>query len=318
MSRKYLRDFILTTACLALVPAFGQTGSKVAPGAMTASTTERHYILTARVRPVLFWISRSGVGGAKIAWKEDIEGTRQIELLIGSDPERTPMRINRWGYISESLSGSSLELLGVMTESEEESVDQARHRIEETGARHAFKAIRGKVCDRRAEASVIHMLLTEDYTYRDLDLLLLRLPETGRVTPAADLPAGVEPGFLLALKSTIHKNVERLRAPGKTSGFDEECLFVFNGDLYRLTARSSGLIPSVTVNGRSYKSVVETRFQTRKVRTGTTSAFTITYGVEEPIREIPIRIVYRPRWWFEADLQLTDAPLVSLAVKETP
>jgi hypothetical protein len=206
-----------------------------------------------------------------------------------------------------------------MTESEEESVEEARARIEEVGARHAFKAIRGRVCDQRAEATVIHMLLAEDYTYRDLDRLLLKLPDTGRVTPARVLPESVEPGFLFAVRSVIHRNVEQLRAPGKTGGGEkDDCLFVYNGALYRLIVSSSDVHSSVTVNGRRYDSVIESRFQTRKVTTGSTSSFTITYGTRGPMREVPIRILYRPRWWFEAELQLTGEPGVVLASQEGP
>jgi hypothetical protein len=227
------------------------------------------------------------------------------------------MRINRWGYISESLSGSSLELLGVMTESDEESVEQAHARIKEAGAGHSFKAIRSTVCDRRAEARVIHLLLAEDYTYRDLDRLLLKLPETGRITPTASLPEGVEPGFLLAVEHMIHRNAERIRIGGKVAAKkQDQSLFVYNGAVYRLTTSSSDFHPSFTASGRSYPNVVETRFQTRKLSNGSTSAFSVAYGINDPFREVPIRIVYRPRWWFEAELQLTEGPVVTLASRE--
>lgn len=316
MSRRF-REIVLITGCLALHPAFGWAQAAAEGFRPTGSNAEYHYTLTARIRPLLFWISRSGVGGGSIAWKEEAEGTRQIQLLIGSDPERAPMRINRWGYISESVSGSSLELVGVMTESEEESVEEAEARIKERAARHAFKAIRSTVCGRRAEAHVIHMLAEEDYTYRDLDRLLGQLPATGRPTPTAAVPDGAEPGFLVAVKAMIHRNAERFRVSGKASTRElDECLFVYNGTLFKLTARSSDLHPSFAVRGRNFNDVVETRFQTRHLKTGSTSSFTIAYGISHPIREIPVRIIYRPRWWFEAELELTDAPVARLASRE--
>ncbi len=317
MYRSMLRYLIFLAGCIALSGfPYGQTPA--APPLSTRVSQERYYTLTARVRPLLFWISRSGVGGGKIAWEEEVGGVKQIQLLIGSDPERAPRKINRWGYIRESVSGSSLELLGVMTESEEESIDQAQARIEEAGARHAFKAIRGKVRDGRADATVVHLLTAENYTYRDLDRFLLKVPVSGSITPTARLKKGVEPGFLLALKNLIHGNVERFRSSGKAGESNEPRLFVYNGALYELTECSLKPQASIVVNGRPYQSVIESRFQTRKIANGSTSDFTIVYGTADPIREVPIRIVYRPRWWFEAELQLTDNPAVALALQEGP
>jgi hypothetical protein len=316
MSHQVLKNWAVAAGCALLLSGPGQGAPQETSS--TPLTTERHYTLTARVRPLLFWISRAGVGGARIAWEEEADGVRQIELLIGSDPARAPRKINRWGYIRESFSASGLELLGIMTESEEESVDQARARIDEVGGRHAFKAIRGRVRDQRAEATVIHMLLAEDYTYHDLDRLLLRLPDTGRVTPASALPDNVQPGFLFALKSVLHSNVEQVCARGRMGKETQSCLFVFNGALYRLIILKSDFHPSLTVNGRRYDSVIESRLQTRQVTTGSTSSFSIAYGTTGQNREVPIRIVYRPRWWFEAELQLTDEPSVALASREGP
>ncbi len=34
------------------------------------------------------------------------------------------------------------------------------------------------------------------------------------------------------------------------------------------------------------------------------SKFSITYGVQDPIEGVPVRIVYRPRWWFQAEMLL--------------
>jgi hypothetical protein len=45
------------------------------------------YSLSARVRPLLFWIGKDNVGGARIA--RSTRPVRRYELLIGSAPERT-------------------------------------------------------------------------------------------------------------------------------------------------------------------------------------------------------------------------------------
>src|SRR5215216_1108953 len=58
---------------------------------------QHYYRMLAKVRPLLFWISRDNVGGARIGWLADERGSKGFELLIGSDPARAPRKINRWG-----------------------------------------------------------------------------------------------------------------------------------------------------------------------------------------------------------------------------
>ena len=55
-----------------------------------------------------------------------------------------------------------------------------------------------------------------------------------------------------------------------------------------------------------YRDVIESEFETRNLTSGETSRFSITFGAHSPIAETPIRIVYRPRWWFEAELLLAE------------
>jgi hypothetical protein len=268
-------------------------------------TTVCHYTLTARVRPLLFWISRQGVGGARIEWTEDADGPRGIELLIGSDPVRAPMHVNRWGYIAERLTASSAEILGVMTASDEESMEQAQASITQSGGTHRFKAIRGRVAGGQAECTVIHLRLVNDFTFRDLDVLLRQLPPTGSATRQTRVSAGIEPGFLFALKGMLRDSVEGYRRSGNPGSSQRaRKLFVYNATLYELTRQSSRLRPEIGVNGHTYREAIEGEFETRNLRTGAKSSFNITFGTQAPLAETPIRIIYRPRWWFEAELLL--------------
>src|SRR5258708_22451190 len=61
------------------------------------------YIMTARVRLLLFWVGKDDVGGGYIRrgrLPQD-PASDVIELLIGSDPAKAPRAINRWGAASE-------------------------------------------------------------------------------------------------------------------------------------------------------------------------------------------------------------------------
>ncbi len=59
--------------------------------------------MSAAIRPLLFWIGDSDVGGARIVWRKDDNGRRGYEFLLGSDPTRAPRKINRWGFVREEL-----------------------------------------------------------------------------------------------------------------------------------------------------------------------------------------------------------------------
>ena len=53
-----------------------------------------------------------------------------------------------------------------------------------------------------------------------------------------------------------------------------------------------------------FQDVIDARFQVRNRRTGHKTSFSIAYGLSGDVRERPVRIVFRPRWWMEAELLL--------------
>ena len=121
---------------------------------------EHSYVVNARVRPVLlFWIARDNIGGARITWREGATGRRAFEFLIGSDPARTPRRINRWGFIVEDLDAENAQVLGVMSESDEETIDEAKTRTaRQDGDVSAFRAARTSITGNRAVSGTMTVL----------------------------------------------------------------------------------------------------------------------------------------------------------------
>jgi hypothetical protein len=316
MTKQVFTFRFLATTCILF--AFGGTGEAAISSRLKVSGNasepqppsskiicERNYTLTVRVRPLLFWISRPGVGGGRIAWSEESNGRKGVELLIGSDPARAPMRINRWGYISERVTGSSAELLGVMTASEEQSIEQARAELNRSTGTHVFKAIRGALEEGNVQSTVTWMRLSRDFTYRDLNALLERLPPPDTPPRQMCLPPGTETGFLFSLKGMIRETVERYCQTGQTgANRPAHRRYVYYNSLFELSLRSSRFLPEVELNGRPFHAILESEFEARNLSTGKTSRFSIACGTKVPLAEIPIRIIYRPRWWFEAELLL--------------
>ena len=86
---------------------------------------EHRYQVDARMRPFLVWIRESNIGDGRLTWRRGRDGTLGYELLVGSDPARTPRHINRWGYLREESGDSGSIVFGVMSQSDGQSVDDA-------------------------------------------------------------------------------------------------------------------------------------------------------------------------------------------------
>jgi hypothetical protein len=291
---------VLPLACFAAASLFFVT--RAAADTPTASirsrmpvVAEHHYRMLARIRPLLFWISRDNVGGARIQWRGDGEGGRGFELLIGSDPARAPRRINRWGYIAEEVRGAQSRTLGVMTQNREESIEEANAQLgrEATGAR-VFKVIRATSENGKA-TSGISTLHTSDFTYHDLDSLLSNLEggSLGTSVRIVELPAGTRPGFLLALADLIQQ-------PDLKS-----IPYVYNGRFHQLS-RKGTISVSMRVGGRDVTTLRSARFETQNRTTRELTAFDITYGTTGDLAGVPVHILYQPRWWLQVELFLDE------------
>jgi len=270
-----------------------------APADSAASAAARHhYTISARVRPlILFWITRSNVGDAIV------ERTRTPEqatysLLIGTDPRRTPLRINRWGYLEEDIRGDEARLLGVMTQSDEESIEQAEASVRtQPAGSHPFKIIHATADGAEARARVASINAPQDYTLKQLRAVLdLAERETAggtlRVVPMAN---GTRPGFLAALADAMHTPAER------------SISYVYYGRLYHLRRTHSSAVPDLRIAARSYGPAVAADFVITSAHDGEQTKFSLTYGTRGPYAEVPLAASYQPRWWMQIALAIDDA-----------
>jgi hypothetical protein len=270
---------------------------------------ERSYTLNAGVRPLLFWIRRDNVGTARITWRASGSGHRVLEFLVGSDPARAPRSINRWGFIAEEVQPPDANLLGVMSKSDEQSPDEAQSQIAAEGQRdsHPYRAIRTTIRDRVASGGVVRVSSPKVLTYEDLDTLLGMIPGDVPTPHAVSLPKGTRPGFLFTVEELIASTLDRCRAGAHAQ--PASLPYLYNNTFYTLTLRSCDFESSRTVGDRVFANVIRGTFETRNARTGKETSFRLEYGTEGDLKAVPVRIVFRPKWWFEAELLLDDQPL---------
>jgi hypothetical protein len=122
------------------------------------------------------------------------------------------------------------------------------------------------------------------------------------------VPSGARSGFLVAVADMIHADVEayrqsrgRLRARSATT-----VTHMYNARLYDLELASSRLVERKQVGGRTYDRAIEADFRTGQHGSSDPDRFSLVYGVEGPLAEIPLWIMYQPRWWFRVELVLDE------------
>jgi len=260
------------------------------------------YRVTGRARPLLFWTGRRDVGEARIDRSEGDAGTRHYSLLIGTDPDRAPFGMNRWGYVAETTCAAGADLLGVMTQSDEATIDEAEASLATgPGAGYAYRAVRARASGTRVESEVLRIVVDEALTYLDLDALVARLPppETHRDTSIAD---GAAPGFLVAVADLVGIT----STDGENSWERHQARdYVYAGNRYRLSLDSE-VRHDVDIGDHVHDEVIAGRFEIRNLATRKVTKFDMTWTTAGPVA-VPLRVVYRPRWWLELELVLDDA-----------
>jgi hypothetical protein len=310
MNARYLvAAVIITVFCGSPAPVHAQSRDAHAALSFSAANVSRQhrYQVDARVRPLLFWIRKSNVGDGRITWRTGPSGTVGYELLVGTDPARTPRRINRWGYLREESGPQRAIVFGVMSQSDEQSIEDAdKNTSGAVTSVHMFKALHQRVTGSEADVTISNIQSARDLTYADLDMLLTAVPGAPSRSKVVPIAGWTSPGFLGATAALLE---EGRAAAGKTlTSAHGVRVYPYNGQLYELQLLSAEPIDRFTQDTRAFGPAIRGRFRVVNRKTGAKTAFTIVYGVEGDLTGVPLFISFRPRWWLEVDCVLADTP----------
>ena len=187
--------------------------------------------------------------------------------------------------------------MGLMTESDEESIEQAEANVRHAPSdSHPFKVIHATADGDEAQARVASIAMHENYTLRQVRAALEvaeRASASGRLR-AVRLPPGARPGFLSAL-------ADAMRVPAARA-----ITYVHYGRLYELRRTSSRIIPDVRIGQRSYGPGVAADFVITSAYDGEQTKFAMTYGTQGALAEVPLTVAYQPRWWMQVELTIDD------------
>lgn len=212
------------------------------------------------------------------------------------------------GFVAEEVRPPDADLLGIMSRSDDESVDAAKSDIEAEAAngRHPYRGIRSTIRQGSASGGVFHVSTGKPLTYRDLDTLLGLIPVDVPASRTVPMPKGTRPGFLFAVEDLITGTLDQCRA-----GLHAEpppVPYVYNNTFYTLRLRDCDLDARHEIGDRVFLNVIRSDLETRNTVTGNKTSFHLEYGSAGDLKAVPLRIVFRPKWWFEAELLLDTPP----------
>jgi hypothetical protein len=260
---------------------------------------EHRYQVDARARPLLFWIRKQNIGDGRLTWRRGPNGAIGYELLVGSDPARAPRQINRWGYLREESAGDTALMFGIMSHSDERSVEDADKSTTRTDSAHTFKALRQFLTGSQAQVTLSDIRVQKDLTYSDLDTLLSVVPAAPTKTKTVAIAQWTSPGFLTAAASLMEEGRAAVGEATKAQHLIR--IYPYNGELYELQLRSLDRIDRYTQEGRSFGSAIRGLFRVRNRTTGEETPFAVVYGIEGDLTGVPLLISWRPRWWLEIE-----------------
>ena len=278
------------------------------PGDGLRTTAVRHYRMDGRIRPLLFWFGKDDIGLARITWRAATDGARGYEMLVGTDPQRAPRALNKWGFIAEQVSGTNGRLLALMTGNDTASYDDAAADAEQAHTSGDFRAILASVEGGAGAWRTARINTATALSIHDVDATLDRVRQEASAVAARQqpLPAGTRPGFLVALAELIESGANQPPgSPAARTAGQQRLRYAFGQGLYELSLRGSERT-TVTLD-RGVTPVIRSSFEIRTLATDARTRFDVLFGTSGTLAQVPVAAEWQPRWWLKVALRLADS-----------
>jgi len=266
------------------------------PGQSLPILREHTYRMAGKIRVLLLWVGRDDVGSGVIKWR-GAGPTRAFEVLIGSDPQKAPSQLNKWGFLVEEDRGDESSVVGIISQEDDDRLSDVKADLKRREELRAFDTIRGFVGTGEGTARVGTLHAPSELTYRDARAVLQEvLADTtlpGKYVPRRN---GVRAGFLSSLTEMIAATLERRpirRIP-----------YIHGDRIYELRLLEATPLARFVRDGRTFERVIRGRFETGEAGKRSGTRFELVYGESGSLAGIPILISYQPKWWLQVDLVL--------------
>jgi hypothetical protein len=286
------------------------------------------YRVRGDVRLLLFWVGKDEVGGGRITVARGAEPGgagwwEEIEVLFGTDPERLPVKVNRWGYGREraewKAAGGSPRIVrsvfeGFMRHTAEQSVsDVVPDQDSNGGPGLLYDAIRSEVRPGDAVAELRTFVEDQEFQWREPERLIAKYSQSIAPRQAAASKRlvnkaglyGAPLGFLSAVSALVGQVAEAFD-PGDARWRETRpsAAYVYNAKVYTMEVRKIEYAKSfrVSPNGPEAQDVATVAFRVLDARRKGAADFTITFPLRGGLRGVPLRVIYQPRWWLRLRL----------------
>jgi len=244
----------------------------------------------------VIWSKHDDIGSARMTWRSD-PNSSAMALMVGSDPQRAPRSLNKWGYLREEVRPDRAEVFTVRSLGGSESSATAYTASE--------GPLFGASCSSIGDTEVTGAKTTvsaEGVTYRMFDRLLDRIALAPRWQGKhTTRPEGADAGFLTALQHVI-----RAGRNDSTSAKAGPITYIYNSTIYDLTMQGSRLLGPTTVGSRTFDQLIRTDVSVRNRTTEETTKFAVTYSPDRAGAPLPIQIFCQPNFWLSVELRLDD------------
>jgi hypothetical protein len=334
---------LLAALLMVAVPALRAKASAQAPKDLALGLVGDHflwesryqYIMGGKVRLLLFWVGKDDVGGGYILLGRGSKdpSLEAVKLVFGSSPEKSPRQINLWGVATEVVQQApgdgpyrASAFLGFRKRHEDEIPEGAyafrpSEKTGPEGARGFFGASLNYVDSEGAFARRTRFSTERDFELGELEeverMVISRIAEVEgddrRLTGDERSVCARVPGFLVTLEELIEEIVEK--------GTSLQRCYFYDARPYTISVTSRSPVARHRVRieregggriERTYRDLVQARFQILNHETGEKTSFTLLVGTSGPWRGVPVRVVYQPSWWIQIFLNLESVAAESI------
>jgi hypothetical protein len=290
------------------------------------SSVQYDYVVTAGVRLLLFWVSRDDVGQGyiRLGTEPGQAPLETIHLVMGSDPAKAPLGVNRWGAAAEvwRRTDNSGAFFGFMRASKDESVSAAREELsnEKESQRYQYAGIISRISNGQETSITVPINTSQDFTLHQLPLAQQMVMEQLKTTTRTPRALDVRPlqgcasgsGFLFTLRELMAAALSGQKTPLT------RC-YIYFAKRYTMTIDRCHPVQEMKVSlklrggGRKvekiYRNLRKADVRVVNTQTGLPTDFRLVFGESGALKGVPVQVEFQPNWWFRVAINLRpDAP----------
>lgn len=296
----------IAVACAAMlaVPDGRSAGHEALPSSLSASDIagsvsrnwEHRYRVDGKLWLLMYWMSRSDVGAARMSRQDDGQ-TAAITFLAGSNPERAPLSVNQWGYTRETTEHGQGRAFIIRTLDPRDPAEPEAH-LADSREPSLFGASCGLVGGDVTQASVTGFRVEPNVTFRAMEqaLEVARAARKWRISRVTT-NAVVYPGLFSALQASLDESVVRTRMGVSDTRLPAR-IYSYRGELFELAMKKVEAAET---------GLLRAKFTYTKQANGEGGTFTVLFGADGETAGVPLEMIFQPAWWVRVSLRLDDS-----------